>query len=76
MDYGAELLRLRQAAGIAQGALAARMGLRNDQLCRIENGTRTMTQTEYIQAQAALDALVAERQAAWVEARYQRETVS
>lgn len=71
MKYGEEILKLRKAADVAQGALAARLGLRNDELSRLENGKagRDMTEAEFLRAQAALLEIVAERDAAFEEAR-------
>jgi len=71
MNYGEEAKKLRRAADIAQGALAARLGMRNDELSRLENGKadRAMTEAEFLRAQAALLEIVAERDAAFDEAR-------
>jgi ribosome-binding protein aMBF1 (putative translation factor) len=71
MNYGAEIAKLREAAGVTQSALAVKIKMRNDKLSRCESGVLPMSEAEYETAKAALDLLVSERQAAWVEARYQ-----
>ena len=71
MENGQRLRRLREVAGITQGVLSERMGYpRQKELCLRETGERTMTSADFLRGVAALDALVAERNAAWVEARY------
>ena len=70
-EYGKWIRILRKAAAVSQSALAARTGVHNDELSRLENGKadRAMTEAEFLRAQAALLEIVAERDAAFDEAR-------
>ena len=76
MGYGKRIRQLREAAGIAQGALSQRAGFpRQKDLCLRETGAQTMTEAEYLRAKASLLELVAERDAAFAEARKQESAV-
>lgn len=63
--YGQQLRELRDAAGIRQDHLAARIGMSKPDLSESETGKRDMSYAEYLRAKAALVDMVEERTAAW-----------
>ena len=69
MSYGEELLRLRKAAGIAQGVLAWKLAWPQSKLCRAEQGKQALSEPDFLRAKAALLELKAEGDKAWARAR-------
>lgn len=72
--YGQQLKTLREAAGVSLTALALRLAMGKSRLSERESGVVDVTEADFMVYRAALDQLVAEREAAWVDARYQRES--
>jgi transcriptional regulator with XRE-family HTH domain len=67
-QLGAKIKGLREAAGISQIGLAGRLGMSRSTLCNYEAGRETMSGERYDECFFVLKALVAERDAAWVNA--------
>jgi len=68
-SYGKQMKELREAAGIAAVTLAGRMGWSKTRMSERESETQPTSEAEFLRVQAALLDLIAERDAAFAEAR-------
>jgi transcriptional regulator with XRE-family HTH domain len=69
ISYGGYLRWLREVAGITQGALAERLGVKQKWLCLRELGTKDLSDAEYLRAMGMLFQMIDERADAIIKER-------